>query len=177
MKIAMIGDGGHSKVIQEIILENENNKIVGFLDDHYVYIAFKENQFFGPVSTADKIIKLYHDLKFVVAIGNNAIRKSIVQKLGLMNNDYVTIIHKTAVISPSAVIGHGTVVMANAVINARAKIGNHCIINTSAVVEHDNAIGDYVHISPNATITGTVKVGEGCQIGRRAIVIPDTTID
>ena len=60
------------------------------------------------------------------------------------------------VVSPSAKIGSGTVVMASAVINADAEIGNHVIINTNAVVEHDSKISDFVHISPSATLTGAV---------------------
>ena len=35
MKIAMIGKGGHSKVIKDIILSNKEYEIVGYLDDQY----------------------------------------------------------------------------------------------------------------------------------------------
>ena len=67
-------------------------------------------------------------------------------------------------------IGQGTVVMANAVINAGARIGAHCIINTSAVVEHDNRIADFVHISVGAKLAGTVSVGKRSWVGIAACV-------
>jgi acetyltransferase EpsM len=177
MDIAIIGEGRHSEVIQEMILDNENDKIVGYLDDHYVYIAFKDDKFFGPVSTSDKIIKFYSNLKFVVTIENNALRKLTVQTSCLRDKDYVSIIHKTAVISPSAVIGNGTVIMANATINANAKIGNHCIIHSGAVIERDCELSDFVHISPNVTLTDKVKISEGVHIGAGATVMPNTTIE
>jgi len=177
MNIAVIGKGGHSRVVQEMILEKADNKIAGYLDDRYIYISFEKSQFYGPVSTADKIKKLYNDLKFVIAIGNNAIRKSIAQKLALSSDDYVTVIHKSAIVSPSAHIASGTVIMPGAVINANAEIGHHCIINTGAVIEHDCIIDDFVHISPNATLTGNVKIGVGSQIGAGATVLPNLNIE
>ncbi|MGV3488737.1 MAG: acetyltransferase [Tuberibacillus sp.] len=177
MNITIIGRGGHSKVIQEMVMDNKENKIAGYLDDKYSYLAFDNHQFVGPVSCADKIIKVYRELKFIVAIGHNALRKSIVQKLALEKDDYVTMIHRTAVISPSARIGKGTVIMANAVVNADAVIGDHCIINSGAVIEHDCAIGDFAHVSPNATLTGNVKLGEGTHIGAGAVVIPNMFVN
>ena len=67
-------------------------------------------------------------------------------------------IHPTAVVSKYAKIGKGTQVLATAVINAAATIGNHCIVNTGAIVEHDCVLEDYVHIAPNATLGGGVKL-------------------
>ena len=56
-------------------------------------------------------------------------------------------------------------IMANAVVNAGAKIGKHCIINTGAIVEHDNQLDDYVHVSVGAKLAGTVSVGKSTWIG------------
>ena len=73
-------------------------------------------------------------------------------------------------------IEKGTVVMANAVINACTEIGKHCIINTGCIVEHDNMIEDYVHISPNSVLGGTVKIGECTHVGIGATVKNNITI-
>ena len=35
MKIAIIGNGGHSKVIKDIILSNKEYEIVGYFNDIY----------------------------------------------------------------------------------------------------------------------------------------------
>lgn len=60
--------------------------------------------------------------------------------------------------------------MANAMINADARVGRHCIVNTSAVVEHDNVLEDFVHISVGAKLGGSVKVGKRTWIGIGATV-------
>ncbi|CAG9613435.1 Putative acetyltransferase EpsM [Bacillus rhizoplanae] len=176
MKIVMIGQGGHSKVVRDIILSNNEYEIVGYLDDRYEDIAIVDNIYFGPISTAHEMINYFNQIKFVIAIGDNKVRKLIVEKLCLSENYYATLIHKTAVVSPSAKIGNGTVVMPNVVINADTQIGNHVIINTGSVVEHDNIVGDFVHISPHVTLTGSVIIEEGAHIGAAATMIPSAKV-
>ncbi|PEA53595.1 acetyltransferase [Bacillus pseudomycoides] len=176
MKIVIIGQGGHSKVVQDILLSNKGYEIIGYLDDRYEEITIVDNSYFGPILTAHEMIKFFNQIKFVIAIGDNKIRKEIVGKLGLPDDCYATLIHKTAVVSPSAQIGLGTVVMPNVVINADTRIGNHAIINTSSIVEHDNRIGDFVHISPHVTLTGSVVIEEGAHVGAAATFIPSVNI-
>lgn len=176
MKITIIGQGGHSKVIQDIISSNKEYEIVAYLDDRYGDTTVVDNIYFGPISAAQKILDCFDNIKFIIAIGNNKARKSITQKLDLSDDYYATLIHKTAVVSPSAKIGYGTVIMPNAVINADAQIGNHIIINTSSVVEHDNKLNDFVHVSPGSTLTGSVEIEEGTHIGAGATVIPNVKI-
>lgn len=175
-KVIVIGAGGHGKVVADIVRAN-NDVFVGFLDD-----APHENVL-GPISDWNK----YLDCQFVVAIGNSVIR----EKYSAFNCKYYTAIHPSAIISQSARIGEGTVVMPNVVINANAVIGKQCIINTSSVVEHDNNIGDFAHISVGAKLGGMVKIGkhtwigiastvsnnisicDNCMIGAGAVVIKD----
>lgn len=176
MKIVLIGQGGHSKVVHDMVLENKEYQLVGYLDDKYEELTISDQMCFGPISAAHQLIKYINEIKFVITIGNNVIRKLVFEQLRLENKHYATLIQKTAVVSPSAKIGQGTVVMANVVINADAQIGNHAIINTSSVVEHDNYLGNFVHISPHATLTGTVSIGNGTHIGAGATIIPNIKI-
>lgn len=163
-------------MIRDMILAREGYHIRAFLDDKYDDLSLQDGVFKGPVSAAQQLLGELEELKFVIAIGNNRTRQAVVSRLNLADACYLTLVHKTAVISPSAQIGQGTVVMANAVIQADAVIGRHAIVNTAAVIEHDNRIGDYVHIAPGATLTGDVKVAEGAMIGAGATVIPGMTV-
>jgi acetyltransferase EpsM len=172
VNIVVIGEGGHSKVIREIIRSKRENQIVAILDDKYTVLMSKDGLYQGPISAAHQLTELGHELKWVIAIGNNERRKSIFTKLGLPHEDYATLIHETAVVSPSASLGHGSVIMANTVINADAHIGYHTIMNTGSIVEHDCRIADYVHLAPKATLTGAVVINEGSMIGAGATIIP-----
>ncbi|EIT86537.1 hypothetical protein A374_03164 [Fictibacillus macauensis ZFHKF-1] len=169
MKIILIGKGGHSKVIKDMIDLQPSLEIVGYLDQKYPTASWQDGVFYGPMTAASSFTE---DVKFVIAVGDNQIRKRIYIDLKMKENRFATIIHPTAIISPSAKIGYGTVIMASVVIQADAIIGAHTIINTAAVIEHDNVIANYAHISPQATLTGTVSIEEGVHIGAGAIVIP-----
>ena len=176
MKIAIIGQGGHSKVVRDVIKSMEDAEIVCCLDDKFNAEFFHEQIMYGPVNSAKTISEDYPEVKFFVAIGNNKVRKKIVEQLGFPEELYATLIHPTAQVSTQSTIGHGSVVMPCAVVNSDAHVGVHAIINTCAVVEHDSKIENFVHISPNATLTGNVTVREGAQVGASATVIPSMEI-
>ncbi len=162
-RLIIIGAGGCGKVMADTALKM-GYRNVAFADDGEV----KERMGFPVVCAIKDVIKL-NDGKtdFVIAIGNNEIRKKIVEE-----NDvhYVSIVHPSAIIGRNVKIGQGTVVMAGAIINPCTEIGKHCIINTKAVVEHDNVIEDYAHVSPNAVLGGTVRIGIATHVGIGATV-------
>lgn len=170
-EVIIIGASGHGKVVADII-QKSGDKIVGFLDDN----PSIEKDFMGfPILGTVNDYEKYDTAEFVIAIGNAKIRERIARKLSGVS--WYTAIHPTAVISDMDVeIGQGTVVMANAVINAGTKIGKHCIINSGAIVEHDNRICDFVHISVGAKLAGTVSVEKGSWIGIGAIVSNNVNI-
>ncbi|KQU17152.1 acetyltransferase [Bacillus sp. Leaf13] len=173
--IIVIGEGGHSRVIQDIISSSRIYKIIAILDDKYSETIMVNDILFGPVAFAKELIRRM-EVEFIIAIGNNTTRKRIACSLTEVGGKFAVIIHPSAVVSPSVKIGEGTVVMPGSVINADANIGSHVIINSIAVVEHDNKIGDYAHISPGAILTGSVQVGEGSHVGASATVIPGKKI-
>ena len=132
--IKLIGDGGHAKVVREVISAE--------------FPAWKlaVNRWFGP------------DYVFI-AVGNNYHRR---KEAHISRGPFITLIHPKAYVSPTAYIGKGTIVMAGAVIQANVRIGEHCIINTGASVDHDCVLGDFVHVAPGTHLCGGVEVGDGC---------------
>lgn len=155
----LYGASGHGRVIKEIV-EAQGGSVSGFIDDN------------ASLSSYDGVPVAHNSegaSPMIVSIGSNAVRKKVVEKL---NCKFGVAIHPTAVVSPSAEIGEGTVIMAGAIINAGAKIGKHCIINTGASVDHECVVGDYAHIAPHATLCGLVHVGEGTLMGVGSCAIP-----
>ncbi|PEJ58459.1 acetyltransferase [Bacillus sp. AFS002410] len=173
MRVIIIGDGGHSKVIQEMLFLL-NHEITAILDDKYEEEVLEKGIVHAPLSALKR--KLNDNTKVVIGIGDNNSRKQISELINISIENYLSVIHPSAVVSSSAIIGNGTVIMPKAVINANAKIGVHCIINTGAIIEHDNTISDYTHVSPNATLTGNVSLGKGVHVGASATVIPGIKI-
>ena len=98
-----------------------------------------------------------------IAVGDNAARKREAERL--KDFDFVVAVHHSAIVSPSASIGDGTVVMAGAVVQAGARIGRHVILNTGCSVDHGCVVEDFAHIAPGAHLCGGVRVGEGALVG------------
>lgn len=171
--ILLIGNGGHAKVIKDIIKQSEHYTFAGYLDDNINEFHVENNIIYDRLENINNYANEYH---FIIAIGNNEVRETIYNKVNLAIERYPILIHPTASIGSNVVIGNGTVVMANTVINADTIIGRHSIVNTGAIVEHDNIISDFVHVSPNSTLTGGVSVGIKSQIGASATVIPQIKI-
>lgn len=177
--IVIIGAGGHAKVIADIILKreellDEKINIIGFLDDGYKKLEYKDI-FDIPILGDTTLIKdLEKEYSYIIGIGNNEIREKISSKF--MNLRYHTAIHPSAIIGKDVSIGEGTVVMANVVINSGTTIGKHCILNTGSILEHDNIIENCCHISPNSTLCGTVRVEKNTWIGAGSVIIQNKKI-
>lgn len=173
-RIVLVGAGGHSKVIQDIIALKKDMQLTVVIDDAFNRVIEQGGIIYAPTTYLNNLdVSQY---RFCLAIGSNQVRRRLFEQYTLPLSSYITLIHPQSIISPSAQIGHGTVVMAGAIIHAGTSIGHHSIINTGSIIEHDNDIADFVHISPHATLAGTVIVGEGSQIGASATVIQNKQI-
>lgn len=158
--INLFGASGHAKVIMDIIEESGNsigclyddNPRVSTIHTKKVYCSSDTNVC-GPL---------------IISIGANKVRKSISQRFDCA---YSKAIHPSATISNSAIIGEGSVVMHNTIVQADTTIGKHCIINSGASIDHECRISDFCHISPHATICGNVQIGEGTWIGAGSTII------
>jgi sugar O-acyltransferase (sialic acid O-acetyltransferase NeuD family) len=104
-----------------------------------------------------------------LAIGDNARRLELFTQL--RPHIARALIHPSAVVSPTARVGDGSVVCALCAINPEARVGCAAIINTGAIVEHDCTVDDGVHLSPGAVLCGTVSVGARSWIGAASVVI------
>ena len=161
------GASGHGKVIVEAWIAS-GGAVAGIVDDNRVITRLGDFSVSGPYDE-----EKFAGIPLIISIGDNAIRKRIVQRIVAQ---YGKVVHPSAIISQSVSIAEGTVIMAGAIINAASSIGKHVILNTGSVVDHDCRIGDFAHVSPHATLCGGVVVGVGSHIGAGATVIPNVRI-
>jgi sugar O-acyltransferase (sialic acid O-acetyltransferase NeuD family) len=105
--------------------------------------------------------------KYVFAIGSISTqhkRTEILSRLRVDHCNFETIIHPTALINSSAVIGHGSIVHPRATICNDAHIGNFGIVAVAST------IGPYAKIRDFAMVTSHVLVLSGAEIGEAAFV-------
>ena len=172
-KLAIIGAGGHGKVVGEIALLNQYDTI-NFFDDKISEIKNFPFRIVGNIELLKKNLKNYDD--FFVAIGDNVSRCDKISWLKKEKKNLVNLIHPKSTVSKFSSIEAGSCVMANAAINAGTLIKEGVIINTSASIDHDCQIEGYAHISPNCSLSGNVKVGKFTHLGTGTSVHPGINI-
>ena len=172
--LAILGASGHGKVVAETA-ELLGWSSICFFDDAYPEKSEHSKwQVIG--NTCDLIAnhKAYDGVH--VAIGDNRTRQIKTLRLKENKVTITSIIHPKAEVSASSIIGDGTAVFANVVLNAQVKIGEGAILNTSCSIDHDSVIGDYSHVSPRVGVAGHVVLGQRSWLGIGSTVIQCITI-
>ncbi|WP_027937124.1 acetyltransferase [Anaeroarcus burkinensis] len=177
--LLILGAGGHAKVLLEAAEQMGQWRDFAFLDDR-VAGNIHGYPIVGTLQAAAMLRERFNEA--IVGIGNNQLRL-FWQKFLLDNGyDLPNVIHPSAVISSSAILGNGCAVFAQAVVNADACIGDSVILNTACSVDHDCVIGAGVHVAPGSRLAGGVYVEQeawiglsscvnvGVKIGRHAVV-------
>ena len=173
-EVIILGAGGHSKVVIDMLRKDKQYSIMGIID------TSKEKEFMGfPILGDDTHLeKLFQEgVRYAfVAVGSNKVRKKLSDQLKSIGYILIKVVSENAILSEYSQIGSGSVIMPGAIINACATIGDGCIINTGATVDHDTFIGEYTHIAPGTHISGSSKIGKSCFLGVGTNVVDSISI-
>ncbi len=171
--LIIIGAGGHGKVCLDVAKSMKKWREIYLVDDNNVGEVINEHMI---ITNLSGVVNYKDEADVFVAIGNNELRKSILEEL--INRGYriANLIHPSVIMGSSIIIGVGTVLMPGVIINASTNIGKGTIINTGVNVDHDCTVNNYVHLSPGTTICGSVIVNDNCWIGSSVTVINNVNI-
>ena len=169
-KVVVIGVNGNALDILETLALLRRDGIhiecAGFLDDSPGKrgMKFLGVEVLGGLTDAHR----FEDCLFVNAIGNERNfwnKPDILAKTGLRRDQFATVIHPTAFVSPSARLAPGTVVLQNATIASNVRIGSQVMILPNSIVSHDCIVGDHTCIAGGVSISGHVTIQETCYLG------------
>lgn len=173
-EVVGLGAGGHAKAIVEIVRQQAQFALSGLLagDPKLMGQTVLGVPILGGDAKLPELILagVTHFFVGLGGIGDNGPRRRLFEYALALSLQPINVLHPSAVLSPSAELGDGVVVLAKAVINSCAQIGANVIINTGAIVEHDCCLGSHVHVATGAILTGAVQVGAGAHIGAGAVV-------
>ena len=160
------GGGGHARVVLDALLAC-GIKVLCIFDPQH------SGTLMGIPYAGSYRPDFEPDAAVIVAIGDNRMRKQVVNKT---RHAFGVVVHPSAVFSAHSRIAEGTMVLHGAIIQACTQIGKHVIVNTGARIDHDCRIGDFAHIAPGSVLCGQVEVGEGALIGAGSTVLPGVKI-
>lgn len=197
MKLLIYGAGGLAKEVYDLVMRNMPKRwekiyfIDDFMDEAACYLC-ESIQF----NSALRLFAGHMDeVEGIVAVGEPAHREFLAQKLIEAGIKLTTLIDKTAIISPTAKIGEGTIVSEMVTIHANVEIGRGVLLQPYSSIGHDSKIGNYsvmgsysapggesifgskVYIGMHATLKEKLSIGDGAIVGMGAVVYKDVEPD
>ena len=164
LPIIMIGKGGHSDVLADIVALN-NKKILKFIE------YSEEESFFNTYEPNEVLL-----INGIGISSNSNRRKEVLERYKNKGYTFTRVIHPSAIISKTVKLSNDIQIMAGVVINAYSKIGINCILNTGVIVDHHCIIEDNIHIAPGAVLCGNVIVESNSFIGANSTLTQNTKI-
>ena len=176
--IVLIGAGGHCLSCIDVLESAKSYWVVGILDTvEKVGSKVSGIEVIGTDDDIPDMVKQYKN--FLISIGQI---KSPEKRIKIYNSVkkyggiLPVLISPKAYVSPSAVVGEGSIIMHNALINAGAVIGICSIINTGALIEHEAVINDFCHISTHAVVNGQVTIGKRSFLGSNSVIANNVSL-
>ena len=169
MEIAIMGAGGFAKEAAELV-EALGHSVVGFWEEP----GFGA----GELLMGSRVFPRLRDLKAdaaIVATGEPLLRQKFFE-IASRSFRMVSLVHPSACVSRHAVLGTGTLVMQNVVVNADAIVGDDCLLNVACCVAHDCRVGSHVHLAPAVQLGGWSSVGDSVFCGTAAVVLPRVAV-
>ncbi len=173
--LLIVGGGGHGKVVADAAMATGAWKRIAFLDNHWHSLGRVLGlEMLGANDAMERLRPEFDDL--LVALGDNDRRMDLLDRGRALGYILPVLRHPDSSVSPTARIGEGTVVFAQAAVNPAAEIGRGVIINTGAAIEHDCRIGDGGQVSPGACMGGEARLGAQAFLGINASVLPKVSV-
>lgn len=146
MNLLILGAGGQGEVIRELAQGLGVFRKIAFLDDDP-----GKTQTIGNCLELAKFVDQYPIA--IPSVGNQSLRMRWMEELVQAGFILPVLVHPTAVVSPNAVIGYGTVVEARAIVGPGAVVGKGCIISSGATIDRNVVIPDGTHVDCGRVVT------------------------
>lgn len=171
--LLVIGSSGHAGAVLDAIELQGRYEVLGLLDSFESKGAQKLGYtVIGTPEEAAAIAESTGCRSFFVAIGDNWGRWQLSCRLAALIPDieFATVVHPSVLVSKSARIGPGAVIMAGSIVATYAHVGEGCIVYTISGVNHNCRMDDYSSISGGVHLGGASVVGLRSSVGIGATV-------
>lgn len=154
-KLIIIGAGGLGREVYDLALDTGAYDIRGFVDANATTAPVG-----SPILGTPEDYEIQPDEVFVCAIGNPHARKRCVEQLQRRGARFATLVHPSAIISPSVKIADGCIIKPYVSIGSNATVGAHTVIQPHATLEHDVKVGFFCLIGASCVMQGATNLAD-----------------
>lgn len=170
--LLIIGASGFGRHIYDIAKESlgygKEFTIKGFLD--FNIDALNDNPFYPQVISSEDDYVIQENDVFLCALGNVEVKKKCTNKIINRGGEFITIIHRSAILSPTCTIGNGSIIGPNSNIGSGVVVGNHVLIQADVFLGHDAKIGDFCRLDMKSVCVGGVEICNMVVIHTAAVI-------
>jgi len=177
MKVVILGAGTCALSVADILVQDRNFKLVGFVGTREEAVTkmnqkiFEQISFIGDHSLLPKL-KQEGVTGFVSAMRNNSHREKAYYEAIQAGLVPINVISPRAMLEPSAKLGKGVVVNAGCIISHNVSIDNNVIIEAGSILGINCTCGDNCFISQGCILGGECHLGRNVLLGIRTSVLP-----
>ena len=114
--------------------------------------------------------------RLLLAIGIPYVRRTVAESLLAKGAEFLTLIHPTAIVTPSATIGLGSILCPFSLASDSCRLGRFSLMNYHSSLGHDATAGDFSVLSPYATLGGHAHIEDDVFLGLHSSVGPGKTV-
>ena len=173
-KLIIVGAGALGRevfyIARDAINHGHFESIKGFLDPDPQ--ALNDHGIGLPILDSDVDYVPGETDRFVLAIGDPALREIAAARLEGRGGHFVSLIHPSAEVVDGSAIAAGCVLAQFAMLAVGASLDPHVFLNVGSVVGHDCTVGRNSVLAPGAVLGGGTVLGEQVLVGSNGVVTP-----
>jgi len=175
MKVAIIGAGTAAINVADILIQDRNFKVAGFVGTKKEESNLSGKNIYGDIPfLGDRSIlkKLMENNigAFIVGIGDNFIRERAYYEAMNARLTPINAISRHAIIEPSSRIGKGVVISAGCIVAHGVSIGNNSYLGSGVIVEICSKIGENCYLYSGSIIGGKSEIGRNVSLGIKSCI-------
>lgn len=174
--LAIYGSGGLGREVLDVAvrrnaLSHKWDRIV-FIDDFA-----PPGHFYATERVSfDRLMQFREEAECVIAVGEPSAREHLFDKLMSASIKLITLVDPSCVISSTANIGLGSVLMERVVVKADVTVADNVLLQPFANIGHDIVIGAHSVMSPYASPGGATVFGKRVFVGMHASILEGLSI-
>lgn len=178
--LVIIGVGGFAREVhwhaQGSLGYGEEWDIKGFLDGDVKLDEKEYKKLPLPLLGDVDNYEVQPDDVFVCSIADCAARERLTGIMGQKGAEFINLIHRTALIAPTAKMGTGCILTPYCGMSPETAIGDHVIMNGSGL-GHDAAADDYCSFMGGVNVMGYAKIGQRVYLASKVQILPHAIVE